>query len=633
MATMLAVVRTRFFDDQGRPLVGGKVYSYEVGTTTPKPTYSDPAATVPNTNPVILDDAGSADIYLSGTYTIRVEDADGVLIESADDVFDLSGLDSAQITTQQPHAGSVPRSQRDKNGDIISTKDFASPDAAALAAYNARTGLICFADTKLVVDQSMSPNLKSIMEWAQNVQAVDGAKFSVALSDGLHPVVANVQLDGLVNLTSVNTATVIQINSYAYTSLGGGLYSVSATLATALPAHVVVGYAIGVQCPQSTDKYALAAAGGHVVTSIAADRLSFTYSIRSVAGLTSPVTPLTNVTTYGLLANRLIVPSACIQADQAGWDGAAIEGFINVNRNGRLNVESIGISYTGVTGDRDIIFAQQDSTVDLFLDVVIAGAGECVIRASTGAKFNCFRAFLGCGVTGKEIWQGVHGCKAVFTRCMLSLGSVTGITATISSIATLSQCFITGGANAAMRTTYSSSFIELVTLTVAFCSVAATATRGTIGFGSNTAIHACPTVFSISAGVITGNPTVTDAAGAVQVPSTPRNVSLPQGGWWQNDLAQIADGRHAWVGTYSVVLNFSSIPSLGFEDLTVTATGVLFNDIINYTRSGATEPPQGIMYQAFVSAADQITLRAFNVSAAAIDKTAFTARFYVYRVS
>lgn len=96
MATMLAVVRTRFLDDQGRPLVGGKVYSYEVGTTTAKPTYNDPNATVPNANPVILDGAGSADVYLVGRYTIAVHDASDVLIEQIDLVADT--VDALSLT-------------------------------------------------------------------------------------------------------------------------------------------------------------------------------------------------------------------------------------------------------------------------------------------------------------------------------------------------------------------------------------------------------------------------------------------------------------------------------------------------------------------------------------------------------
>ncbi len=64
----------------GVPLVGGKVYTYSNGTTTPKVTYSDAALSVENTNPVILDARGNAIIYLSGTYTIVLKDSTDVTI-------------------------------------------------------------------------------------------------------------------------------------------------------------------------------------------------------------------------------------------------------------------------------------------------------------------------------------------------------------------------------------------------------------------------------------------------------------------------------------------------------------------------------------------------------------------------
>ena len=70
--TPIPFVKARFFDRCGKPLAGGKVYTYEANTTTPKVTYKDPYGLTPNTNPIILDAAGEADIYLDGTYRIRI---------------------------------------------------------------------------------------------------------------------------------------------------------------------------------------------------------------------------------------------------------------------------------------------------------------------------------------------------------------------------------------------------------------------------------------------------------------------------------------------------------------------------------------------------------------------------------
>ena len=48
----------QFFDDNGSPLVGGKLYSYAAGTTTLLATYTTSAGTVANTNPIILNAGG-----------------------------------------------------------------------------------------------------------------------------------------------------------------------------------------------------------------------------------------------------------------------------------------------------------------------------------------------------------------------------------------------------------------------------------------------------------------------------------------------------------------------------------------------------------------------------------------------
>lgn len=87
MAQLLIKPKIQFFDNNGDPLVGGKVYTYEAGTTTPLATYTDKDAGTPNTNPVILDSRGEADIWLSNAaYKIVVHDSDDSEVYSVDDI-------------------------------------------------------------------------------------------------------------------------------------------------------------------------------------------------------------------------------------------------------------------------------------------------------------------------------------------------------------------------------------------------------------------------------------------------------------------------------------------------------------------------------------------------------------------
>lgn len=87
MGLFLPMVKARFFDSNGDPLSGGLVYTYLAGTSTPLATYSDQEIT-PNTNPVVLDSNGEADIILAAvsTYKIILKDSLGVTQWTVDNV-------------------------------------------------------------------------------------------------------------------------------------------------------------------------------------------------------------------------------------------------------------------------------------------------------------------------------------------------------------------------------------------------------------------------------------------------------------------------------------------------------------------------------------------------------------------
>ncbi|GEM_PF-1953119 len=86
MAVLYTPHFVQFFDDDGEPLAGGLLYSYAAGTTTPKATYTTAAGDVENSNPVVLDAYGRAVIFISGAYKFVLQDADGVTIETTDNV-------------------------------------------------------------------------------------------------------------------------------------------------------------------------------------------------------------------------------------------------------------------------------------------------------------------------------------------------------------------------------------------------------------------------------------------------------------------------------------------------------------------------------------------------------------------
>jgi hypothetical protein len=86
MAVLLDIPYSQFFDDNGNPLAGGKVYTYTAGTTTPKATYTDSGGLTPVSNPIILDASGRTAIWGDGFYRIDVKTAADVLIRSTDNI-------------------------------------------------------------------------------------------------------------------------------------------------------------------------------------------------------------------------------------------------------------------------------------------------------------------------------------------------------------------------------------------------------------------------------------------------------------------------------------------------------------------------------------------------------------------
>lgn len=77
------------FDDiNGRPLVGGKLYTYEANSSTPAPTYRDKSGTLLNENPISLDERGECEVWLVDglRYKMVLVDPIGTQVWEADDV-------------------------------------------------------------------------------------------------------------------------------------------------------------------------------------------------------------------------------------------------------------------------------------------------------------------------------------------------------------------------------------------------------------------------------------------------------------------------------------------------------------------------------------------------------------------
>lgn len=171
----LAGAGQQFFDNNGKPLSGGKLFSYEAGTTTPQVTYTTAAGDVPHTNPIILDSAGripSGQVWLSAgdNYKFALTTSTDVQLATWDNI---TGINGTGITTvassvaftgfkgqvgtladladndgsdwigfEPAGSGAVARSAQDKLRETVSLEDFgasttSTPTENATAFINA----------------------------------------------------------------------------------------------------------------------------------------------------------------------------------------------------------------------------------------------------------------------------------------------------------------------------------------------------------------------------------------------------------------------------------------------------------------------------------------------------------------
>ena len=89
--SIFAGVGAQLFDNNGTPLSGGKLETYQAGTSTPLATYTSSTGNTAHTNPIVLDSAGrvpSGEIWLDYAYLYKfvVRTSTNVLIATYDNI-------------------------------------------------------------------------------------------------------------------------------------------------------------------------------------------------------------------------------------------------------------------------------------------------------------------------------------------------------------------------------------------------------------------------------------------------------------------------------------------------------------------------------------------------------------------
>jgi len=164
MAHLFTNPKFQAFDNSGSPLVGGKLYTYAVGTTTNKatyPTHADAlAATNANDNPIVLDGRGEAAVYGLGTFKFVLKDSDGTTLWTFDNV--ILGNEGDVSTA----------------GSVVYLSDFDDIAAAVTAISSTEVTLVINEDDTM--DENVTvPSTTTLKFWKGNTITTTGYTLTV----------------------------------------------------------------------------------------------------------------------------------------------------------------------------------------------------------------------------------------------------------------------------------------------------------------------------------------------------------------------------------------------------------------------------------------------------------------------
>lgn len=234
MALLLIPPRIRFIDDNGEPLVGGKVYFYEAGTSTPKDTYQDEAATILNANPVELDARGEALIRLVGSYKIDVYDSNDVQLSGypVDNVTEYDVRDWSGLTATIADLNSTTTTAITKNIDysIVATdrgKTILADSSAAKVTITLLPAATATNRYRITIKKvNISDSTKPVEILGSGVETIDGVNslnlydlndYVEVLCDGSNWRIVSGQIRGAT--LPITTATTITFDDHSRTYL------------------------------------------------------------------------------------------------------------------------------------------------------------------------------------------------------------------------------------------------------------------------------------------------------------------------------------------------------------------------------------------------------------------------------
>jgi len=250
MAVLSPLAKTQFVDVAGEPLVGGKLYTYAAGTTTPQTTYTDSSGANANSNPIILDTRGEASIWLgSNAYKFKLTDPNDSEIWTVDYISApstaLSPVFAGNVTIDSDSGGPALRITQTGSGNVLTVQDSADPDITPFVIDSSgRVGIgtgvpneaLEVADGVIQISSGVTARSKWYADGTKTTITAEGARDFVVRTNSADQVT--------INSTAVTSVVPVVLPGSPTTNLQAATKAyVDTAQTTAAPAGIIAPFA------------------------------------------------------------------------------------------------------------------------------------------------------------------------------------------------------------------------------------------------------------------------------------------------------------------------------------------------------------------------------------------------------
>ena len=404
----------------GAPLVGGKIFTYLVGSTTPTATFTDSTGVTQQANPIILNSLGlpASPIWLAGgiQYKFVIQNASNVTVQTVDGI---SGVNDITTSASEWNETSLVPT-------YISPTSFSVPgDQTSILQVNRRV--------RSKVTAGLVYGRISASVFASTITTVTLVNDSTPLDSGLSLVAT-----GILSFSPSSVPFGLYAAAGANTDITSVLSTVINSKIQPITASVAAS-ALTVTINPTTLDFRSSTLG------------SGTVNTRSVPAAISVVVPsAATLGTVSAVQSRIVI----LAIDNAGTIETAV-----VNIAGGNDLSETGlISTTAISGSSNsanVIYSTTARTnlayrVIGYVESTQATAGTWATAPSTiqGAGGNAVTAMssLGYGQT----WQNVTGSRTVGTTYYNTTGRPIGVSVYGTSGGTFCSLTVNGVANVAL---------------------------------------------------------------------------------------------------------------------------------------------------------------------------------------